>query len=79
MMKAFRKLPLVAVLMCLTPNGFAEVGSFTVEERFLSIDYALMKTVRQEEGGVDLIYTAPNAFERLGQYIPFYSPNQLSQ
>ncbi len=67
-MGTLRKLPLAFILVCLAPPGFAEVGSFTVEERFLSIDYALLDTVRQEEGGVDLIYMAPNAFERLGQY-----------
>jgi hypothetical protein len=61
------KLPLAAVLMCLAPAVYAEVGYFSIEERFLSIDYALFE-VRQEPDGVDLIYLAPDALKRIGRY-----------
>ncbi len=67
-MHTLKRFPLVAILVCWAPIGFADVGTFTVQEGFLSIDYALLETTREEEGGFDLIYTAPDVFSRAGQY-----------
>ena len=66
-MPTLKKLPLVAILLCLAPIGFADVGTFEVQQGFLSIDYALLEA-REEEEGVDLVYVSPNALARAGDY-----------
>jgi hypothetical protein len=58
------------LLVCLllgAPAAFAAEGSFPVEEGFLSIPLSQM-TLREEEGGVDLIYSPDGAYARLAQY-----------
>ncbi len=67
-MGSFRNILLVVMLMFVAATAFAVVGEFTIEERFLSIDYDSFQIKRQEEGGVDLVYTAPDAFKRLRGY-----------
>jgi hypothetical protein len=58
------------LLICLvlgTPTAFAVEGSFPVEGGFLSIPFSEM-TLREEKGGVDLIYSPDGAYKRLAQY-----------
>ncbi len=50
------------------PAAFAAVGTFPVESEFLSVDQDQLTLLVEEEGGVDLIYRAPTAFERLAKY-----------
>ena len=67
-MNSLSKFLIFAVLICAAPAGFAEVGKFPVQQGFLSFDYTLLETEREEEGGIDLIYTPEGVFARLGQY-----------
>jgi hypothetical protein len=57
----------LATLLCL-PVAFAAEGTFLVEEGFLSVGIDQMTRVREEEGGIDLIYESPTGRERLGTY-----------
>jgi hypothetical protein len=66
-MNGFSKLALVTTLICAVPTVFADVGTFEVQQGFLSIDYALLET-RVEEEGVDLVYVSPGALARAGEY-----------
>ncbi len=50
------------------PAAFAAEGTFPVEEGFLSVGLDQMNLEREEEGGIDLIYKPPGAFERLTAY-----------
>jgi len=62
-----RSSTLLLSLLLGAPAAFAVEGSFPVEEGFLSIPLSQM-TLREEEGGVDLIYRPDGAYERLAQY-----------
>ena len=62
-----RILFLVTVLSLPLATAVAKEGTFPVQRGYLSIGYENFQ-IRQEPGGVDLIYTAPGAFERLGKY-----------
>ncbi len=57
----------LAALLCL-PVAFAAEGTFQVEEGFLSVGLDQMNIVREEEGGIDLIYKPPGIYERLANY-----------
>jgi hypothetical protein len=57
----------VATLLCL-PAAFAAEGTFDVEEGFLSVGLDQLNIVREEEGGIDLIYKPPEIYERLVNY-----------
>jgi len=50
------------------PAAFAAQGTFPVEEDFLSVSLDQMNIVREEEGGIDLIYKPPGLYERLAKY-----------
>ncbi len=67
-MRIYGKLPIVAALICLGQTVFAQVGTFPVEERFLTVGYDSFQIVRESEVGVELVYTAPDTFERLREY-----------
>jgi hypothetical protein len=50
-------------------TAVAEEGAFPVQEGFLSVGYDSAKfEVREEMGGVDLVYIAPGTLEQLGKY-----------
>jgi len=57
----------VAALLCL-PAAFAAQGTFPVEEGFLSVGLDLLTVVREEEGGIDLVYKPAGLYERLVNY-----------
>ena len=57
----------VAALLCL-PTAFAAQGTFPVEEGFLSVGLDQLNIVREEEGGIDLLYRPPGIYERLVNY-----------
>ena len=61
---------LLSSILCL-PAAFAQEGRFPVEEGFLSVGLDQMQREREEEGGIDLIYLAPGAMERLAVYDKF--------
>ncbi len=58
---------LLSAVLCL-PAAFAAVGTFPVESEFLSVSQDQLTVIVEEEGGLDLIYRAPLAFERLVKY-----------
>jgi hypothetical protein len=57
----------LAALLCL-PAAFAAEGTFPVEEGFLSVGHDQLTIVREEEGGIDLIYKPPGFYEQLANY-----------
>jgi hypothetical protein len=57
----------LGALLCL-PAAFAAEGTFPVEEDFLSVGHDQLTIVREEEGGIDLIYKPPEIYERLVNY-----------
>jgi len=57
----------VAALLWL-PAAFAAQGKFPVEEDFLSVPIDQLNIVREEEGGIDLVYKPPGLYERLVNY-----------
>ena len=57
----------LAALLCL-PAAFAAEGTFPVEDGFLSVGLDQLNVVREEEGGIDLIYKPEGVFERLAKY-----------
>jgi hypothetical protein len=57
----------LAALLCL-PAAFAAEGTFPVEEGFLSVGLDQLTYVREEEGGIDLIYKPPGFYEQLANY-----------
>ena len=57
----------LSALLCI-PTAFAAEGTFQVEEGFLSMPIDKLTVERKEEGGIDLIYMAPQVFDRLGKY-----------
>jgi len=61
---------LVSAVLC-APVAFAAEGTFPVEEGFLSVGLDQMQREREEEGGIDLIYVAPGALERIAKYDKF--------
>lgn len=67
-MNTLKRLSLVAILVCLAPVGLAEVGTFPVQQGFLSIDYALLESRVEAGDGVDLLYVSPGALARAGEY-----------
>ena len=50
------------------PAAFAAEGAFEVEEGFLSVGLDKLDYVREEEGGIDLVYKPPGVYERLKNY-----------
>ncbi len=58
---------LLSAVLCL-PAAFAAEGTFPVESDFLSVSQDQLTVIVEEEGGLDLIYRAPLAFERLVKY-----------
>jgi hypothetical protein len=67
-MNRFSRYALAVGLIFTVPTGFAEVGTFPVQQGFLSLDYALLETAHEEEGGVDLIYAPEGTWGKLGKY-----------
>ena len=67
-MNSFSKFTLVAGLICAVPTGFAEVGTFPVQQGFLSLDYALLETRVEAGNGVVFLYISPGALARAGEY-----------
>jgi len=57
----------LGALLCL-PAAFAAEGTFPVEADFLSVGHDQLTIVREEEGGIDLIYKPPEIYERLVNY-----------
>ena len=57
----------LGALLCL-PAAFAAEGTFPVEEDFLSVGHDQLTIVREEEGGIDLVYKPPEIYERLVNY-----------
>jgi hypothetical protein len=57
----------LGALLCL-PAAFAAEGTFPVEEGFLSVGHDQLTIVREEEGGIDLIYKPPGFYEQLANY-----------
>jgi hypothetical protein len=58
---------LLSAVLCL-PAAFAAEGTFSVEEGFLSVSHDQLTIVREEAGGIDLIYKPPGAYARLVKY-----------
>ena len=59
------------LLVCLllgAPAAFAVEGTFEVEEGFLSVGLDQLDYVREEEGGIDLVYKPPGIYEKLAKY-----------
>ena len=50
------------------PAAFGAEGTFPVDDRFLSVDLDQLTLVVEEEHGLDLIYRAPGAIDRLAKY-----------
>ncbi len=50
------------------PTAFGAEGTFPVDDRFLSVDLDQLTLVVEEEHGLDLIYRAPGAIDRLAKY-----------
>lgn len=67
-MTRFNRCTLLATLIFSGPTAFAEVGQFPVTQGFLSLDYALLETVHEEAGGIDLVYALEDAWPKLGKY-----------
>ncbi len=62
---------LLTLLVCLllgAPAAFAAEGTFPVEEGFLSVGLDQLDYVREEEGGIDLVYKPPGVYEKLAKF-----------
>lgn len=60
---------LTVVISLTLGTAVADVGGFPIQQGFLSIAYERANfDIRKEADGVDLVYTAPAVFERLGKY-----------
>jgi hypothetical protein len=58
---------LLAVYLVLSGPALAESVGPPVQEGFLSVDLAAFEVI-EEPGGIDLVFVAPGAFEKLGEY-----------